>query len=197
MLPLGVDIARFGHAAVDPPQRWDIVEPRLGEDDAREGSVSDSFAPGQFLDLTEDQQLGTDAYARYRSGVRFAPDLSGPDDSAFVGVELGWDTKIVQDPVPMRSHLRHMIRSLSHVSAEHVAAAASIRDAHWWQTAGPALRVAAEQPLSAVSSWSMTEVTVAAAPPVGDTGMPNAELRDVLRGRAGVRVVESWEARVR
>ncbi len=43
----------------------------------------------------------------------------------------------------------------------------------------------------------MTEVTVAAAPPVGDTGMPNAELRDVLRGRAGVRVVEAWEARVR
>ncbi|MFJ4096115.1 DUF6603 domain-containing protein [Kitasatospora sp. NPDC089913] len=196
VLPLGVDIARFGNAAVDPPERWDITVPRLGNQDA-EGPVSDSFAPGQFLDLTEDQQLSTDAYAQYRSGVRLAPDLSGPADAAFVGAELGWETRIVQDPVPMRTHFLRMVRSHAHVSAEHVAAAASIRDAHWWRTAGPALRVAAEQPLAAVSSWSMTQLTVAAAPPGGGTGIPNAELRGLLRDRAGVRVVEAWEARLR
>ncbi len=200
VLPLGVEIARFGHGVVDPPERWDIVDPRLGEDDAQGGAVTDSFAPGQFMDLTEDQQLSADAFAPYRSGVRFVADLEGPDDSDFVGAELGWETKIVQDPVPMRSHIRRMIRSHAHASAEHVAAMASIRDALWWQAPRPTVRVAEQQPLAAVSSWSMTALTTpgAALPRLaGDGIVPNGELHDVLLRHPGLRAVESWEATFR
>ncbi|MER8186915.1 DUF6603 domain-containing protein [Kitasatospora sp. NPDC094015] len=195
VLPFGVDIARFGRSVVDPPERWDIAAARLGDDDARGGAVEDSFAPGQFLDLTEDQQLGSDAFARYRSGVQYVPDLSGPEDAAFVGTRLGWDTAIVRDPVPMRSRIRRMVRAHAHVHAEQVALAASIRDARWWRAAAPGLRVAPQQPLAAASTWSMTALRT----PVGVPGAapPAAELRGLLAGRPGLRAVESWEVRPR
>lgn len=206
VLPFGVDIARFGRSVVDPPERWDVAGARLGEDDARGGAVTDSFAPGQFLDLTEDQQLGSEAFAPYRSGVQYVPDFSDPEDSAFVGVALGWETKIVQDPVPLRAHIRRMIRSRAHTDAEHVAAARTIRDAHWWPAARPVVRVAAQQPLAAVSTWSMTALRTPVAgltevaggdggPPGGD--LPAAELRGVLAGRPGLRAVETWEVGLR
>jgi hypothetical protein len=189
VLPFGLDIQRFGRSTIDPPQRWGIGSATLGGVDANAGPVVDRFAPGQFLKLSDDEQLGSSAYEPYPSGIRLVGDTSGPDQGAFVTASLDWETRVVQDPAPdtRPASLLRAIRIAALVDAEQVAAAATIQDAHWWPSAATAVTVAAEIPVAAVSSWSMTPVV-----PDGPV-TTGAELRRRLSGLAGVRAVEAWE----
>jgi len=70
--PLDVSIQRFGSSPVEGARRFSITEVRCGEDAVDEEkleSVRDSFAAGQFFDLTESQKLSRPSFEPYVSGV--------------------------------------------------------------------------------------------------------------------------------
>ncbi|WP_329343836.1 hypothetical protein OG866_44470 [Streptomyces sp. NBC_00663] len=188
VLPFGVAIERFGPSVVDPAENWDIVSSTLGGVDADDGPTVDLFAPGQFRNVSYDEQLTCPAYETYRSGRRLAGDLSEPDDDAFVRATLDWETRVVSDPKPVRSlDLLRFLRIGALAGAEDIAAATSVRDPRWWQTE-LTLLVADRTPIAAVSTWSMAPVETAAGPAPTD-----AELLLQCGALAGVRAVEAWE----
>ncbi|WP_431047034.1 DUF6603 domain-containing protein [Streptomyces sp. P1-3] len=195
VLPFGVDIQRFGHTPVEPAQRWDIAAAKLGEDDARGEVTVDAFAPGQFLALDEDQQLGSPAFEKYRSGIEFISDTGVPDDSAFITATLAWETRVVDGG--RLKFIRRAARLLDLVDAELVATAGSVRSAHWWPTPEELMVVAERPPLAVMSTWSMTQVLPeeAGLDPVGPAGGApvDGELRLQLGGRAALKAVEAWE----
>jgi hypothetical protein len=188
VLPFGVDIERYGPSAVDPVESWDIGSSTLGGVDADDGPTVDLFAPGQFRGLSDDEQLTCPAYETYRSGRRFAGEISEPENDAFVRATLDWETKVVPDPKPLRSlDLLRFLRISALTGAEDVAVATSVRDPRWWQTQ-LTLLVADRTPIAAVSTWSMAPVETAAGPTATD-----AELLRRCGALAGVRAVEAWE----
>lgn len=69
VLPLQVTLARFGTVPLAAPARYEIAV-LLGGLPAQGGEqTTDSFAPGQFLDLTEDQKLSRPAFEPFPSGL--------------------------------------------------------------------------------------------------------------------------------
>ncbi|MFK0124286.1 DUF6603 domain-containing protein [Streptomyces nigra] len=188
VLPFGVDIERYGPSVLDPAETWDISSSTLGGTDADDGPTVDLFAPGQFRRLSDDEQLTCPAYETYRSGRRFAGEISEPDNDAFVKATLDWETRVVPDPKPLRSlDLLRFLRIGALAGAEEIAVATSVRDPRWWQTK-LTLLVAERTPVAAVSTWSM-------APVETDTGPASTDAELLLRCRelAGVRAVEAWE----
>ncbi|MET9730328.1 DUF6603 domain-containing protein [Streptomyces sp. NPDC006458] len=188
VLPFGVDIQRLGPSVVEPAEQWDVASATLGGTEADAGPTTDSFAPGQFRRLSDDEQLAAAAYDTYRSGVRFVADTSPPDDGAFVTATLDWETKVVPDPNPLRAlDLLRFTQIGALVNAGRVAALISLRDPSWWQIGAPLL-VAAEPPVVAASTWSMSPAGLPETPMA-----TNAERRLLYAGLAGVRAVEAWE----
>lgn len=85
VVPLGEPISRFARTRI-PRQQWDM----LGDG----APVTDRFIPGEFFDLTEDQQLTMPAFAEVQSGITISKqDVSlGPahvvDDSYETGYKV-------------------------------------------------------------------------------------------------------------
>ncbi|NUR65728.1 MAG: hypothetical protein HOQ47_08215 [Streptomyces sp.] len=100
-VPLGVPISRFERRPV-PVQTWTITEITLGTPRPAAGlpSLPERFVPGEFFDLTEDEQLTRPAFASYAGGLR-----TGPDDGIRVGVghrvDDGYETGY-EPPLPER-----------------------------------------------------------------------------------------------
>ena len=188
VVPFGVDIERLGPSIVEPAEQWDVASASLGGEEADAGATTDSFAPGQFRRLSDDEQLAAAAYDTYRSGVRFVADAAEPDDTEFVTASLDWETKVVPDPNPARmlDPLRFVrFEALRH--AEKIAAVLSVRDPSWWQ-AEALLLVSPEPPVVAASTWAMTAASLPVLP-----AATNGELRLLYAGMAGIRPVEAWE----
>ncbi|WP_225651920.1 DUF6603 domain-containing protein [Streptomyces pseudogriseolus] len=195
VLPFGVDVQRFGRTPVEPAQHWDVAVAKLGEDDASRASTFDSFAPGLFLSMTEDQQLGSPAFEDFRSGVAFVTDTGAPDDSAFITAAFEWETRVIDG-----GHLKVMRRAprvLDLVDVELVALASSVRSPHWWQPARQPMTITERPGMAVMSTWSMTEVApedTGVDPGSAAGGIPAAaELRLRLAGHQGLKAVESWE----
>ncbi|MGZ3113485.1 DUF6603 domain-containing protein [Streptomyces sp. H62] len=77
VVPLGVPISRFERRPV-PVQTWTIEEVTFGEPQAADGSRSlpERFVPGEFFDLTEDQQLTEPAFVSHAGGLRARTEQS-------------------------------------------------------------------------------------------------------------------------
>jgi hypothetical protein len=197
VLPFGIDIQRFGRTPVEPAQRWDIESATLGGANALGGVTHDEFAPGQFRDLDEDEQLGSPAFESYRSGIEFVADSGLPDENLFCRATVDWETRVVEESVPRFVRMLRRARIAALADAERVAVAHSVRDRHWWPAVEEPLTVYARPPLTAVSTWSMApavsaEADAMAARVVG--GAPaDTEIRQHFGGRRAVRTVETWE----
>ena len=85
VVPLGEPITRFARTHI-PRQQWDM----LGDGAA----ITDRFIPGEFFDLTEDEQLTLPAFAEVQSGITISERdvVSGPahvvDDSYETGYKV-------------------------------------------------------------------------------------------------------------
>jgi hypothetical protein len=96
VVPLGEPIARFARTKV-PGQRWDMTTggPPVGD------AVTERFVPGEFFDLSADQQLVSPAFQQAKSGVSLSDGkvATGPfhlvDDMYETGykVENGFQTQ--------------------------------------------------------------------------------------------------------
>jgi hypothetical protein len=70
VVPLGLQITHVGNQALAAPATVDVTGLTLGGATAPDVSqVTDDFAPGQFLELTDDEKLSRPSFEPMRSGV--------------------------------------------------------------------------------------------------------------------------------
>jgi hypothetical protein len=74
VVPLGIEIQRFGSQQPADGERFEIEGVQAGEGSEAEelatGGVDELFAPGQYFELTDAQKLSSKSFERYESGVR-------------------------------------------------------------------------------------------------------------------------------
>ena len=102
MVPLGVPISRFERRPV-PVQTWTITagDPRYHRESSPISSIRcpNGSCPGEFFDLTEDQQLTEPAFVSHAGGVRVGTD--GVLLGAGHRVDDGYET-VYEPPLPTR-----------------------------------------------------------------------------------------------
>ncbi|MFD2767183.1 DUF6603 domain-containing protein [Micromonospora eburnea] len=108
VLPLDVDLERIGTSRIVGPNRFTITGVRAGAEDGVPGglgeAIMDDFAPGQFRDLTPEEQLTTPGFERLPAGttVRLPEGTALPDpaNTVFVGLsgDEAYDRVIIDDP---------------------------------------------------------------------------------------------------
>ncbi|MFI5972886.1 DUF6603 domain-containing protein [Streptomyces sp. NPDC051452] len=188
VVPLGVPISRFEHRPV-PVQHWTIKEVTLGVPRAATdlSSVPERFVPGEFFDLTEDQQLSTPAFVSYAGGVRVGTDATrlGAGHQVDDGYETGYEP-----PLPTRQ-FSHWPGHFRHEAVYGLSAAERLER---WRTPEAAVRVRPST-LSVVAADNLK-------PLLDDVSLVNATANawEAVRERLGdphapVELVESWERR--
>ncbi len=102
VVPLGVAIARFEHRSV-AVQTWTIAAVTVGSlpPEATPASLTERFVPGEFFDLTEEQQLSAPAFQTHASGVRLAVDdvVVGTGHQAPDGYETAYEPALEPERV--------------------------------------------------------------------------------------------------
>ena len=74
VVPLNVDISRFGQAAPAGARRFTITSVSLGGDGQTIHPVRDFFAPAQFREMSDDQKLSQPSFELMDAGVTFLSD---------------------------------------------------------------------------------------------------------------------------
>ena len=96
-VPLETTIDRVGRNPA-APNRVNLGQPRVGAADAKAVSaVTDLFAPGQYLNLTDDQKLARPAFEPFPSGARLA-GADGDVHGTPVETQYQWDTVYPHEP---------------------------------------------------------------------------------------------------
>ncbi|SDC91531.1 hypothetical protein SAMN04488104_100954 [Algoriphagus faecimaris] len=75
IVPLNVEISKFGQFNPADYTKFEIIEVRIGSSDADYGYVKDSFASANFLDLKDNEKLSLPSFNEEDAGVK----LSGTD----------------------------------------------------------------------------------------------------------------------
>lgn len=185
VLPLGVPFSRFERRPV-PVQQWTIQAVTLGtpQPAAVLSSLPERFVPGEYFDLTEDQQLTSPAFVSYAGGVRVGID--GVRLGAGHRVDDGYLTKY--EP-PLRSEVLAWPGTFHRESVFGVSAAERLE--RWRAPAG------AVQVRRATLSVAATDTL---RPLLQDVSMISATedawgaVRDQLgTPDAPVQLLESWE----
>jgi hypothetical protein len=74
VVPLNLDISRFGQVAPAGGRRFAITGVTVGDDREEGRVVRDFFAPAQFLELTDDEKLSRPSFEPMDAGVTFLSD---------------------------------------------------------------------------------------------------------------------------
>lgn len=108
VVPLNLEISRFGQGAPAAERRFEITKVRVGTDAQRGEPVKDFFAPGQYFEMSDDEKLSRPSFEQMTAGVGFGTEgvaITGEaDDWVEVGA-LAYETVIVakQGPDARRS----------------------------------------------------------------------------------------------
>jgi hypothetical protein len=188
VIPLGVPISRFERRPV-PVQTWTIKEVTAGSPRPVDGlpSLPERFVPGEFFDLTEDQQLTEPAFVSHAGGVRVGTD--GARLGAGHRVDDGYETGY-EPPLPSREFSpwpglfrREAVYGLS--AAERL---------ERWRTPEAAVRV--RPPTMSVVAADDLHPLLADVSLVNATADAWQAVREQLGDpHAPVQLVESWEQR--
>jgi uncharacterized protein DUF6603 len=188
-VPLGIDLARFNRQPLTRPERWDVGSPTLGGPVQNPGEVREQFAPGQFLALTDDEQLGRPSFESFRAGLDLVAGSVVPAEGR--DADLDYETKTILDED--RSEKVLVDRSGILRAAEAVALAATIDHPMWWERPTERVTVATEPKLAAADGWSLAPTGV------GAEALSATELHQAVAAaiaddpRRELVVVEPWE----
>jgi hypothetical protein len=185
-VPLGVSLERFNRLPV-PPQRWDVADPVLGDGPPLpvSGEQREQFAPGQFLPLSDAEQLSRPAFESFRVGLELVAGGVVPADAR--PTDLRYETKVVAGVVPGSVDL---IAAL--LQSAQAVAGVGVGHELWWTQPAEKVMVAAAPRFAAADAWSFTRA--------GD--VPGATATEVHQAAAAVRaadphrrlgIVEAWE----
>lgn len=156
IVPLATTIDRVGGARPAGARKVTIGDARLGTASAATPSIDGPFAPGQFLDLDEGEQLAAPAFQQLPAGVRVEPGAGDPaaDPTAFaVRATLGYE-EVPAPPAPRRR-----------VPDARVVDAALAGGFDGWQA--PARPVVVRGPRYVIASTDTLALDAALTPPGG------------------------------
>lgn len=71
IVPLNMDISKFGHAAPAGARRFSITRVTFGDQSQDTQPVRDFFAPAQFFELNDDEKLSRPSFESMAAGVGF------------------------------------------------------------------------------------------------------------------------------
>ena len=188
VVPLGVPISRFERRPV-PGQTWTVKEVTLGVPQPAAGlpSLPERFVPGEFFDLTEEQQLSEPAFVTHAGGLRAGTD--GIRVGAGHHVDDGYETGY-EPPLPERQFSAWP--GLFRLEAVYAVSAAERLER--WRTPEAAVQVRPST-LSVAKADDLT-------PLLDDVTLVNAttDAWEAVRGQLAqpqeaLRLVESWELR--
>jgi len=91
LVPLGVEIARFGGVAPAGARRVAIERMEIAGRAVGTAPVREAFAPGQFLEMTDEEKLSAPSFERYHAGAMAA----GEALSMGVGREAPFDYETI------------------------------------------------------------------------------------------------------
>lgn len=81
VVPLGLEIARFGQSVPAGARLFSITSASLGDPSQSGQPVKDFFAPAQFLDMSDDEKLSRPSFEQMTAGVSFGSgDFAFTDD---------------------------------------------------------------------------------------------------------------------
>jgi hypothetical protein len=110
VVPLGIEIDRFGNTTPAGDRRFDVVA--VG---AEGGAIDDLFAPGQFLDLSDDERLRRPSFERMNAGVRIGAarvTWGGQDNPALVAeTDLAYETVVLDGAAPPKRERQNFAAS--------------------------------------------------------------------------------------
>jgi len=69
VVPLGIDVQRFGATVPDKPGAFRIVDVKAGGHDAATAPAREEFAPAQFFTMSDAETLSRPSFDAYESGV--------------------------------------------------------------------------------------------------------------------------------
>ncbi|MFN8473509.1 MAG: DUF6603 domain-containing protein [Anaerolineae bacterium] len=192
VVPLNLDISKFGSAAPAGARRFTISSVSLGGQSPTSQTVTDFFAPAQFLDMSDDDKLSRPSFEAMAAGVSIGEDQYTFTDNADDWLEaeaIEYETIIVSKqasgaPISRPAPTYRLSAALLGKQAQFGAAGASEL-----RRAGRAkYRTARVAPTVEKEGWSIvstTDLSVQPAPGV-DPGQPTpyseaAEALDRLR----------------
>ncbi|HEY8411238.1 MAG TPA: DUF6603 domain-containing protein [Pyrinomonadaceae bacterium] len=85
VVPLNIDISRFGQAAPAGSKRFSITNVKLDKNEQSLAPVKDSFAPAQFFDMSDDEKLSRPSFESMDAGITF-----GSDEIIFTNQSADW-----------------------------------------------------------------------------------------------------------
>lgn len=100
VVPLDLDIAKFGNATPADARRFSIAGVRVNGAAATFQRVNDAFAPAQFLDFTDDQKLAAPSFEDMVAGVTVGlPGLDFTSNAADIleDESITYETILVDD----------------------------------------------------------------------------------------------------
>ena len=108
VVPLNLDISRFGQAAPAGDRRFTITRVIVGVDTQTPQPIKDFFAPAQFLEMSDDAKLSRPSFEQMTAGVAFTTEGFAITTNANDWLEVGaidYETVIVakQGSEPRRS----------------------------------------------------------------------------------------------
>jgi len=97
VVPLDAPVTKFGNAAPSDGSQFSIAGVTLGASPATTSPVCDSFAPGQFTQLSDSDKISAPAFESFHSGVQIGdPDVQGGSDAPRT-VTMQW--RYIPDPL--------------------------------------------------------------------------------------------------
>lgn len=188
-VPFRLQITRFQNAPVSP-QTWTIVSGALSSGGAAQlgDPTFDSFPPGQFVDLSEEEELSRPAFDAMVSGGALSPTASLAGDLR--PVNTGFETHLIPDIALGVLDLFVLQAAEALLTVDDIHAAAEL----WVAPNAQPITVLASPPL-AVATTATLAAQPLSAPPAGFTATLQAAQAQfgAVGPASSVQVVEAWE----
>lgn len=97
LVPLDVQIARFGAAAISGATSFAITDFQINRSSIGRKPVQDDFAPAQFFDLSDEEKLAGPSFERHDAGASIVSPAARSGSPALVKT-ITYETFYVDDP---------------------------------------------------------------------------------------------------
>jgi hypothetical protein len=174
-MPLDFPLGKFGNTPLASPRTLSITAVTIGAFHPDVDSIDDTFAPGQFSQLSDDELLVAPSFEPHHAGVRIAAAQAQVGTASRAPVAA---LQIVDDPLGPPPPPPTLVILPLHV----VTAAAALRDRDQLTFSGPVGPRVRDLEFAAVSAADLSPVTTT-------TATTFSAVRESIRGRSGVQVV--------
>jgi hypothetical protein len=107
VVPLKLEISRFGSAAPAGARSFTISAVSLGGKPQATPTVTEFFAPAQFFEMSDDEKLSRPSFEKMAAGVQigshdftFPTNTDPTNNDELLEDEIGYETKLVTDESP-------------------------------------------------------------------------------------------------